>query len=177
MRVHCMKRITIRHGSFINYFRNREVEEVEIDLLVNHLEFKEKVIEWLNDEFGGENSREFYKGIINNSLRDKYLPITFVVIENNELVGTVGVWRGDLLSRQDLYPWISALVVHKNYRNKGIGKVLQQYALNYCSSLNFKEAYLYTDIENYYEKSGWKIIDEGYEYSGEKVKIFKYELI
>lgn len=153
-----MKRITIRHWSLINYFRNREVEEVEIDLLVNHLEFKEKVIEWLNDGFGGENSREFYKGIINNSLRDKYLPITFVAIENNELVGTVGVWRGDLLSRQDLYPWISALVVHKNYRNKGIGKVLQQYALNYCSSLNFKEAYLYTDIENYYEKSAWRDI-------------------
>ncbi len=72
---------------------------------------------------------------------------------------------------------VYALVVRKNYRNKGIGKVLQQYALNYCSSLNFKEAYLYTDIENYYEKSGWKIIDEGYEYSGEKVKIFKHELI
>lgn len=150
---------------------------MEIDLLANHLEFKEKVIQWLNDEFGGENSRAFYKGIIENSLREKSLPITFVAIENGEVIGTIGVWRSDLLSRQDLYPWISALVVRNDYRNKGLGRALQQYALDYCSALNFNEVYLYTDIENYYEKSGWKIIGEGYEYSGEKVKIFKYKFM
>lgn len=64
---------------------------MEIDLLANHLEFKEKVIQWLNDEFGGENSRAFYKGIIENSLREKSLPITFVAIENGEVIGTIGV--------------------------------------------------------------------------------------
>lgn len=100
-----------------------------------------------------------------------------MAIENGEVIGTIGVWRSDLLSRQDLYPWIPALVVRNDYRNKGLGRALQQYALDYCSALNFNEVYLYTDIENYYEKSGWKIIGEGYEYSGEKVKIFKYKFM
>ena len=149
---------------------------MEIHCLANHLEFKEKIIEWLNDEFGGESSRAFYKEIIEHSLEEMKLPITFVAIENHEVIGTVGIWRGDLLSRQDLFPWISALVVRQDYRNKGVGQALQKFALNYCQSHNFGDVYLYTDIENYYEKMGWEFIDEGYEYSGGKVKIYKHQL-
>lgn len=149
---------------------------MKIDLLANHLQFKEQVIHWLKEEFGGENSRPFYEGVIENSLKERALPITFIAFNHEELIGTIGIWRGDLLSRQDLFPWISALVVRKDYRNKGVGKELQKYALDYCFSQNFKEAYLYTDIENYYEKSGWELIDEGYEYSGDNVRIYKHKL-
>lgn len=148
---------------------------MKIDLLANNLENKETVINWLNEEFGIENSKEFYRGIIEHSLKEGQLPITFVAIENEEVVGTVGIWRGDLLSRQDLFPWISALVVRKDYRNKSVGQKLQKFALDYCSSQNYKEVYLYTSIENYYEKMGWKFIDEGYEYSGDKIKIYEYK--
>lgn len=149
---------------------------MKIDLINKHTEHIETVVDLINDEFGTENSREFYKDIINHSLNEDELPITFVLTKDNDLVGTVGIWRGDLLSRQDLYPWLSALVVKEEFRNKGIGIKLQEYILNYCALKNYKEIYLYTDIENYYEKTGWKCIDIGYEYSGNKVNIYRYDL-
>lgn len=31
-----------------------------------------------------------------------------------------------------MFHWVSALVVREGYRNKGVGKALKQFALNYC---------------------------------------------
>lgn len=136
-------------------------------------EFTGTVIEWLNDEFGNQNSKKFYQGIIEHSLTEDKLPITFVAIEDGVLLGTVGIWRADLLSRQELFPWLSALVVNPKYRNNGIGQALQKYVLKYCKENGYKEIYLYTDLEGYYEKSGWIPFDKGYEYSGSEVQIYK----
>ncbi len=149
---------------------------MKIELLANHQQYIDIVTKWLNDEFGNEQSFNFYKGIIEHSLAENQLPITFVAIEDNELIGTVGIWRSDLLSRQELFPWLSALFVPEKYRNKGIGKELQEYVLEYCRKLQYKEIYLYTDIEDYYEKIGWQQIDKAYEYTGSEVKIYSYKL-
>lgn len=147
---------------------------MKIDLLKNHPEHLNTIVNWIYKEFGMETSREFYKGIIDHSLTEGQLPITFVAMEDNEVIGTVGIWRSDLLSRQDLFPWFSALYVREDYRCKGIGIQLQEYALKYCKKQGFKEVYLYTDIENYYEKTGWEFICDGYEYSGSKIKIYRF---
>lgn len=147
-----------------------------MDLLKNHPQHINTIVHWLYNEFGSEASKKFYKDIVNHSLIEGHLPITFIAIENNEVIGTVGIWRGDLLSRQDLSPWFSALYVRKDCRSKGIGVQLQKYALNYCKSQGYKEIYLYTDIENYYERTGWEFMSNGYEYSGDKINIYKFNL-
>ena len=145
-----------------------------IGMLYDYPEFTDTVIKWLNREFGGEKSFHFYKGIIEHSLEENRIPITFVAFDSGVLLGTVGIWRGDLLSRQDLFPWLSALVVNPQYRNKGIGQMLQKFALQYCESKGIKEIFLYTDLVGYYEKSGWVLFDSGYEYSGQKISIFRH---
>lgn len=149
---------------------------MKIEMLKDRPEFVETVIEWLNNEFGNSNSLKFYQGIIEHSMVENQLPITFIAVENDILLGTVGIWRGDLLSRQELYPWLSALVVNPNYRNKGIGQRLQKYVLEYCKMNGYKEVFLYTDLHNYYEKSGWIPFDKGYEYTGNEVCIYRQSL-
>ncbi|MCF2642150.1 GNAT family N-acetyltransferase [Roseburia hominis] len=140
------------------------------------MQFKDLVIQWMNEEFGNDKSYKFYKGIVEHSTKENDLPITFVMVENDELLGTVGIWRGDLLSRQDLYPWLSALIVNPKYRNRGIGKELQNYVLEYCRKKGYKEVFLYTDLKNYYEKNEWVQFDLGYEYSGSQVTIYKHQV-
>lgn len=145
-------------------------------MLKEHPKHIDTIIDWLNNEFGNDNSKNFYKGIIEHSLIDNQLPITFIAIENGVLLGTVGIWRADLLSRQEIYPWLSALIVNPNFRKKGIGEKLQKYALDYCDSMGYSEVFLYTDLAGYYEKSGWIAFDKAYEYSGNEVCIYKYIL-
>ena len=149
---------------------------MKIEMLKDYPEFVEEVIEWLNNEFGNGNSLKFYQGIIEHSLVENQLPITFIAVENGVLLGTVGIWRGDLLSRQELYPWLSALVVNPNYRNKGIGQSLQKHVLEYCKMSGYKEIFLYTELDGYYEKSGWIPFDKGYEYTGSEVCIYRQSI-
>ena len=150
---------------------------MDIMLLRDCSKYKEQVIDWLNQEFGCETSYRFYQELIEHSMEEDKLPITFVAIDNDVLVGTVSLWRGDLLSRQDLYPWLSALVVNPDYRNQKIGYRLQQFIEEYCRNKNYEEIYLYTDLVNYYEKSGWIAVGKGYEYMGGEVTIYKKCLI
>ncbi|ADL50816.1 GNAT family N-acetyltransferase [Clostridium cellulovorans] len=144
--------------------------------LADHKEYLDNVIEWLWKEFGNEDNYGFWESIVKNSLRKNQLPLTFIALMDNQLVGTVGLWRSDLLSRQDLYPWLSALFVKEQYRGKNIGQELQRFLIDYCREKGYEELFLYTDICNYYEKTGWQYLDDGIEYSGESIKIYKKEL-
>lgn len=149
---------------------------IEIKALGECLEHKDTVIEWMNNEFGNATSYNFYRDIVEHSMKENQVPITFVMVEDGELLGTVGIWRGDLLSRQDLFPWLSALIVNPKYRNRGIGIELQNYVLQYCKEKELKEIYLYTDLENYYEKNEWIKFDVGYEYSGSRITIYRHQV-
>lgn len=146
---------------------------MQIKMLKESPQHIDTIIDWLNNEFGNDNSRNFYMEIIQHSLKENELPITFVALENGVLLATVGIWRADLLSRQELFPWLSALIVNPSYREKGIGQKLQEHVSDYCKLRGYKEIFLYTDLVGYYEKSGWKAFDKGYEYSGSEVCIYK----
>lgn len=147
-----------------------------IEYLSDHKEYVDTIVDWIANEFGDESSYHFFESIIKNSLVKDKLPLTFIALEDNEVVGTVGLWRGDLLSRQDLFPWLSALFVKEDYRGKKIGQKLQNFLVDYCRKAGFKELFLYTDLCGYYEKTGWKYIADGVEYSGNYMKIYKKEL-
>ncbi|WP_315078781.1 GNAT family N-acetyltransferase [uncultured Clostridium sp.] len=149
---------------------------LKIAYLADYKENTETIISWLWREFGNETNRDFFQSIIKHSCKKNSLPLTFIALLDGELVGTVGVWRSDLMSRQDLFPWLSALYVKENYRNQGIGQKLQNFVLTYCKNAGFSEIFLYTDIDNYYEKFDWKHFEDGVEYSGDYVKIYKKEL-
>lgn len=60
-----------------------------IEHLADHKEYIDTVSNWLWKEFGSENNYEFFHSIIKNSITKNELPLTFVALEDNELVGTV----------------------------------------------------------------------------------------
>ncbi|SHH81862.1 GNAT family N-acetyltransferase [Clostridium intestinale] len=147
-----------------------------IEHLVDHEECLDTVIDWLWKEFGNEDNYAFWESIVKNSLKKNLLPLTFIALMDNKPVGTVGLWRSDLLSRQDLCPWLSALFVKEEYRSKNIGQELQLFLIDYCRKKGYEEIFLYTDSNNYYEKTGWQYLDDGIEYSGGSIKIYNKKL-
>ena len=88
------------------------------------------VTEWLWRAFGADAlPRAFFASIVEHSQTPGALPITFVAVEGERLLGTVGLWRCDLISRQDLYPWMAALYVAPEARGQGLAGKLQQHVM------------------------------------------------
>ncbi len=150
---------------------------IKLAHISEHTEHIDLIANWMCTEWGNESNFEFFKSILTHSLDKSNLPQTLIALDGDTPVGVVGLWRCDMVSRQDLYPWLSGLYVIPGYRGQGVGAQLQNHLVEYAKSLGFKELYLYTDIENYYEKNGWEYIDEGITYAGEYDRIYRKTLV
>lgn len=124
--------------------------------------------------WGNENNFKFYEDCIINSLdTDVPLPKFYLALDNTDnIIGTYALLTNDLISRQDLMPWFACLFVKEEHRNKGIATSLLEHGLNETIKKGFDKLYLYTDLENFYERKGWKHIFNGYNVANMEVKIY-----
>ncbi|WP_448942601.1 GNAT family N-acetyltransferase [Klebsiella michiganensis] len=135
------------------------------------------VTEWLWRAFGADAlPRAFFASIVEHSQTPGALPITFVAVEGERLLGTVGLWRCDLISRQDLYPWMAALYVVPEARGQGLAGKLQQHVIGYARAQGYTELFLYSACRDFYERFGWQYIGEGLDYPASAVSLYRYDL-
>ncbi|WP_410013668.1 GNAT family N-acetyltransferase [Sodalis sp. C49] len=146
---------------------------VVIAPLADHARHKEQVTDWLWRAFGHGAGRGFYAAIVDNGMRRDGLPITFIALDDGRPVGTVGLWRSDLLSRQDLTPWLAALYVDEAYRERGLGRQLQAFVQDFSRRAGFGSLYLYATFTGYYERHGWDYIGDGIEYPDMPVHLYQ----
>lgn len=127
--------------------------------------------------WGDENNLAFYEDCIIHSLdKDTPLPKFYLALdEGDHIIGTYALLTNDLISRQDLMPWFACLFVVDDHRKKGIAGKLLEHGLNEAKTKGFETLYLYTDLENFYERKGWRQICNGYTVSNQKVKIYTRE--
>ena len=149
---------------------------IRILLLFEVPEHSELITDWLFQAFGSENSRDFFASIVNSSLRPEGLPVTFVALLDDKPVGTVGLWRCDLISRQDLYPWLAALYIDESQRGCGLGAQLQHHVEAFSRRTGFRELYLYATFANYYERFGWQYIGDGLDYPDQPVRLYRKDI-
>ncbi|NRG23073.1 GNAT family N-acetyltransferase [Klebsiella michiganensis] len=135
------------------------------------------VTEWLWRAFGADAlPRAFFASIVEHSQTPGALPITFVAVEGERLLGTIGLWRCDLISRQDLYPWMAALYVAPEARGQGLAGKLQQHVIGYARAQGYTELFLYSACRDFYERFGWQYIGEGLDYPASAVSLYRYDL-
>lgn len=137
---------------------------------------RETVIDWLNTAFGDARSRAFYASVIDSGLTGADFPLTWVALEGERAVGTVGLWRCDLISRQDLFPWLAALYVNAQDRGRGISERLQQQVLEESRQRGFSTLYLYSACAEYYERFGWRYAGDALDYPDITVRLYQRTL-
>jgi len=82
------------------------------------------------------------------------------LIENNELIGFISLFKYDGDERIDLTPWYATMYVKKEYRGNGYSKILNDALLEEAKNLGYDKIYLKSDLINYYEKFGAKYIEK-----------------
>ena len=137
---------------------NYEVNKI-IHLSDNNLNI---ITNWMYKWWGEVEgySVEELKCYILSSLQENKLPQTYGIFDNDKIIGMYQFTYSDLDCRPDLYPWLANVYVDESYRDKGIGKLLIESVKESIKNTDFKEIYLYTYHDNFYEKFGFKFIDK-----------------
>ncbi|WP_374056112.1 GNAT family N-acetyltransferase [Rossellomorea sp. FM04394] len=125
-------------------------------------------------QWGSEDNYAFYQDCMFHSCRTgEDLPRFYTALQDGKIIGTYALLRNDLNSRQDLYPWLACLYVVPDQRGKELGSRLLQHALQEAHDKGYKNLYLTTDLEDFYEKCGWTHTTEAYGLSGGSLKVYQ----
>ncbi|MFW7201936.1 GNAT family N-acetyltransferase [Serratia sp. BNK-17] len=114
-----------------------------------------------------------YEDAINRSLgAANPLPQWYLLMENDQILGCAGLITNDFISRGELYPWLCALYVEETQRGRGCGAKLIEHVAAETRRLGFPQLHLCTDLEGYYERSGFVYNGLGYHPWGEVSRVY-----
>jgi len=115
----------------------------DIHPLADYPEFHDVVAEWLWKEWGTPLNCGLYKSLVVHCQKDT-IPALYFACVDKKPIGTFGLLRTDLLSRQEFTLWMAVLYVLPEYRGQGIAANLQEHALKEAKRLMFPHLFLYT---------------------------------
>jgi len=142
-----------------------------------HPEYLEQAIAYIQSKWANRRSKKVYEDCITNSIDAKSpLPIWYVLLDGDKIIGCAGLITNDFISRMDLWPWLVALFIEKKYRGQNLGRLLMAQAKEDAANMGFDQLYLSTDHKGYYEKYRFTYIGDGYHPWGESTRIYACDL-
>ena len=91
------------------------------DIVIEELRKKPQyisvIVEWLYKEWGNHN-RNYWSSWVQHSMQENDIPKTYILFVDGQPAGTYSLWRCDIQSRQDLFPWFGGLYVDTAYRGQ-----------------------------------------------------------
>jgi N-acetylglutamate synthase-like GNAT family acetyltransferase len=96
-------------------------------------------------------------GRLRENMADTSIPLALVAHDGEAFLGTASVIASDLAERPQLTPWIAAVWVEPQARQRGVGSALINRATQGCFALGFSRAYLCARPQRsaLYERLGW----------------------
>lgn len=150
---------------------------MEVYNLLDKMEFLEEVAileyeEWADNKENDKENRIAKKieKIKSNLKNDDFCKL--ILLSNDKLIGFISIFSNDCVECINLTPWYATMYVKKEYRGNRYSKILNDAILEESRRRNYKEIFLKTDLNNYYEKFGAKFIKNLS--NGEK--LYRFEL-
>ena len=136
-------------------------------------EYKEQAIAYFQSKWAEEESKKVYEDCISRSIVAKNpLPIWYLLMDDEKIIGCAGLVTNDFISCMDLYPWLCALYIEEQYRGQNLGNLIISQIKDDVAKIGFDSLYLSTDHVGYYEKLGFSYIGEGYHPWGESSRVY-----
>ena len=130
---------------------------MEIMKLREHSELKDRAAIWFHDKWS--IPAEAYEESIQECLdNQRGVPQWYLVMEEDEIVGGLGVIENDFHDRKDLTPNVCAVYVEESHRCEGIAGRMLQYVCDDMREFGIDTLYLITDHTSFYERYGWEFL-------------------
>lgn len=153
--------------------------EMKIEHLAEHVAVIPALASWVHDEWGHllpEVTLDDRVAMFERRAAHNQIPQTLIALERDTLVGTASIVADDMSTREEFTPWLAAVYVAPEFRNRGIGSKLVRAAIQEARNLGLERLYLFTpDRMSFYARLGWRVL-ECTEFRGETVTIMLYEL-
>lgn len=136
-------------------------------------ELKENAIRYISEKWANEASKSVYEDCISRSLAtDNPLPIWYLLMDGDNIIGCVGLITNDFISCMDLWPWLCALYIEEGHRGNAYGKLLIERLKKDAARAGFSNVYLATDHIGYYEKYAFEYLCDGYHPWGDSSRVY-----
>ena len=109
--------------------------------LREHPDLKQSAAECMNAYLSGETEYGWY-----------------LCLDDDKIIGGMGVIENDFHDRKDLTPNICAVYTEEAYRRKGIAGRLLNMTVRDMKSIGITPIYLVTDHTAFYERYGWEFL-------------------
>ena len=119
-------------------------------------DLKEYAADWFHTKWG--IPKEAYLDCMNAYLREKTEFGWYLCLDEDRIVGGMGVIENDFHNRKDLSPNICAVYTEEEYRNQGIAGNLLNMTVNDLGQKGINPVYLVTNHVGFYERYGWKFL-------------------
>lgn len=134
-----------------------------IEYLADRREFIPTIAHSLHDEWGHLRPNETVDDRIARVERacgHREIPTTFVAVVGDQPGGCASLIEHDMLTRQELSPWLAGAFVQPQHRRRGIGAALVERVVEEARALGVARLYLYTPGSGkLYRRLGWSVLE------------------
>lgn len=119
-------------------------------------QLKYKATEWFHCKWGV--SQEAYAACMEDYLNHITEYGWYLCLDEDKIVGGLGVIENDFHDRKDLTPNVCAVYTEQEYRCKRIAGHLLDMVVEDLKSKGITPVYLVTDHTGFYERYGWEFL-------------------
>ncbi|MBO5473026.1 MAG: GNAT family N-acetyltransferase [Lachnospiraceae bacterium] len=131
--------------------------QYEILKLTDRPEIKERAAQWFHEKWGIPLSA--YLESMEEALSGgDSVPQWYVAVEQDRIIGGLGVIANDFHDRKDLTPNVCAVYTEEDRRSRGIAGALLRYVCEDMKAKGIDTLYLVTDHTSFYERYGWEFL-------------------
>lgn len=131
--------------------------QYEILKLTDRPEIKERAAQWFHEKWGIPLSA--YLESMEEALSGgSSVPQWYVAVEQDRIIGGLGVIANDFHDRKDLTPNVCAVYTEEDRRSRGIAGALLRYVCEDMKAKGIDTLYLVTDHTSFYERYGWEFL-------------------
>ncbi len=118
-------------------------------------EMKERAARWFHEKWGIPLNA--YLESMDECLAEgNPVPQWYVAMEDNRMIGGLGVIENDFHDRKDLTPNVCAVYTEEDRRRRGVAGALLHYVCADMKEKGIDTLYLVTDHIGFYERYGWE---------------------
>lgn len=133
------------------------MQKYEMIKIQERPELLEAAAQWFHEKWGIPKDA-YVESMEECVANEGAVPQWYVAMQDEAIIGGLGVIENDFHERKDLTPNVCAVYVEPEYRKQGIAGRMLQFVCDEFAEKGIDTLYLVTDHTSFYERYGWEFL-------------------